>query len=115
MLFSDTHIKDLKNFPRNLWKIIRIFVQQYDKKKWKNFEEVIANSNYSSKTISKSYDVIPSIIYPGTNTSVFKPIEKNLDEKTILVNADNRVRRAHFALKNLKNVLILNISFFIIV
>ncbi|KAF6245752.1 glycosyltransferase family 4 protein [Nitrosopumilus sp. b2] len=105
LLFSDTYIKDLSFFTRTLWRIIRIFVQQYDKKRWKEFDEVIANSNYSAKTISQSYDVMPSVIYPGTNTSVFRPIEKNLDEKTILVNADNRVRRAHFALKNLKKLL----------
>ena len=115
LLFSDTYIKNLSFFMRNTWKIFRLFVQQYDKKKWNVFNEVIANSNYSAKTIAKNYDVAPSVIYPGTNTSVFKPIEKNLDEKTILINADARVRRAHFALKNLKNLLLKRQDFKILI
>ena len=105
LLYSDTYIKNLSVFTRTFWKFFRLFVRYDDKTKWKNFDHVICNSNFSGKKLLDAYDVKTTLIYPGANTQVFLPMEKNLEEKTILLAADGRVRRADFALKNIKKIL----------
>ena len=105
LLYSNTYTNNLPIFTRSLWKFLRLFVRYYDKKKWKNFDLVIANSNFSAKKLKEKYNVKPEIIYPGANTKVFLPMEKNLDEKSIMLIADGKVRRVEFALKNIKEIL----------
>ena len=105
LLYSDTYIKNLSVFTRIFWKFFRLFVRYDDKTKWKNFDHVICNSNFSGKKLLDKYNVKATLVYPGANTQVFLPMEKNLEEKTILLAADGRVRRADFALKNIKKIL----------
>ena len=105
LLYSDTYIKNLSVFTRTFWKFFRLFVRYDDKTKWKNFDHVICNSNFSGKKLLDKYNVKATLVYPGANTQVFLPMEKNLEEKTILLAADGRVRRADFALKNIKKIL----------
>ena len=105
LLYSDTYIKNLSVFTRTFWKFFRLFVRYDDKTKWKNFDHVICNSNFSGKKLHDKYNVKATLVYPGANTQVFLPMEKNLEEKTILLVADGRVRRADFALKNIKKIL----------
>ena len=105
LLYSDTYIKNLSVFTRTFWKFFRLFVRYDDKTKWKNFDHVICNSNFSGKKLFDKYNVKATLVYPGANTQVFLPMEKNLEEKTILLAADGRVRRADFALKNIKKIL----------
>ena len=105
LLYSDTYIKNLSVFTRTFWKFFRLFVRYDDKTKWKNFDHVICNSNFSGKKLFDKYNVKATLVYPGANTQVFLPMEKNLEEKTILLVADGRVRRADFALKNIKKIL----------
>jgi len=105
LLYSDTYTSNLPTATRILWKFFRLFVRYYDKKKWKNFDLVIANSNFSGKKLEDKYKVKPSMIYPGANTEVFLPMEKNFEEKSILLIADGKVRRVDFALKNIKKIL----------
>ena len=105
LLYSDTYIKNLSVFTRIFWKFFRLFVRYDDKTKWKNFDHVICNSNFSGKKLLDKYNVKATLVYPGANTQVFLPMEKNLEEKTILLVADGRVRRADFALKNIKKIL----------
>ena len=71
LLYTDTYINNLPTGKRWIWRIIRYFVRCYDKKSWKNFDQVVCNSEYSAKHISKFYDVDPLVIYQGTNTDVF--------------------------------------------
>ena len=47
LLYSDTYIKNLSVFTRTFWKFFRLFVRYDDKTKWKNFDHVICNSNFS--------------------------------------------------------------------
>ena len=105
LLYSDTYIKNLSVFTRIFWIFFRLFVRYDDKTKWKNFDHVICNSNFSGKKLLDKYNVKATLVYPGANTQVFLPMKKNLEEKTILLVADGRVRRADFALKNIKKIL----------
>ena len=105
LLYSDTYTNNLPTFTRILWKFFRLFVRYYDRKKWENFDLVIANSNFSGKKLEEKYNLKPNMVYPGANTKVFLPTEKNLDEKSILLIADGKVRRVEFALKNIKEIL----------
>ena len=101
LLYSDTYTNNLSTPTKIFWKIFRLFVRYYDKIKWKNFDLVIANSNFSGKKLEEKYNVKPDIIYPGANTEVFLPMEKELEEKSILLIADGKVRRVEFGLKNI--------------
>ena len=105
LLYSDTYVKNLPIFTRVFWKFFRLFIRYYDKMKWRYFDLVICNSNFSGKKLLDKYDVKPTLVYPGTNTRVFLPMEKDLKEKTILLIADGKVRRVEFALKNIKKIL----------
>lgn len=105
LLYSDTYTQNLSSFSRIVWRFLRLFVRYYDKKQWKNFDQVICNSNFSALRISEKYNVEPLVIYPGTDTNVFSPIQKNLNEKTILLIADHKTRRADFFLQNVNQLL----------
>ena len=101
LLFENTYTKNLSLFKQIIWKILRIFVRKYDKKKWKIFNQIICNSKFSASSISQKYNIEPIVIYPGTDTGFFTPSQKDLKEKLILLMADNRTRRADFFLKSL--------------
>lgn len=105
LLFSDTYINNLPFVNRTLWRFLRLFVRFYDKQKWKNFDQVISNSKFSGKKLLEKYNVISTLIYPGTKTEIFMPMKKNPEEKIVLLIADGRVRRADFALKNISKIL----------
>ena len=72
LLYTNTYIKNLPLGKYLLWIIFRLFIRVYDKKKWRCFDEVICNSKFSEKHISKIYHVKTSVTYVGTNTKVFK-------------------------------------------
>jgi glycosyltransferase involved in cell wall biosynthesis len=105
LLYSNTYTKNLSFLTGILWKFFRLFVRYYDKTKWKNFDLVFCNSNFSGKKLLDKYNVNPTLVYPGANTQIFLPMEKNLEEKSILLIADGKVRRVDFALKNIKRIL----------
>lgn len=98
-LYTDTYINNLSIGKRFLWKILRLFIRPYDKKKWKCFDHVICNSNFSASNISKSYEINPLVIYPGTNTQKFKPSNMQSKKRAILTMGDARNREADFLIK----------------
>ena len=104
LLYSDTYTKNL-TFPKYIfWKVFRLYVRYYDRKKWKYFDQVISNSEFSAHRISKKYYIKPTVIYPGTNTEFFIPSKDHPKERVILLIADHKTRRADFFLKNIKKI-----------
>jgi len=101
LLYTNTYIKNLSKGKYFIWIVFRQIIRIVDKNQWKNFDQVICNSKFSSMSISKKYDVDPIVIYPGTDTKFFIPSEKNLDEKGILLMANLKTPRAEFFLKSL--------------
>ena len=99
LLYADTYISNLTLGIRLLWRILRLFVRMYDKKKWKYFDQVICNSKFSANHISRVYGVKPTIIYPGTNTQAFVPINSTSKKRVILSIANHKTRRADFLIK----------------
>lgn len=99
LLYTDTYINNLPTGKRWIWRILRYFVRIYDIKKWKSFDQIICNSKYSAKQISKVYGVTPIVIYQGTNTQIFSP--KDVDKKrSILSMGDTYIRRADLLIKS---------------
>ena len=98
LLYTNTYINDLPTLKRLFWRIIRLFVRFYDKKKWKYFDQVISNSKFSANHISRFYDIKPIIIYPGTNTTVFTN-NSSQKQKAILSMGDIGLRRADLLIK----------------
>ena len=98
LLYTNTYIKNLSLKKYVLWLIIRIFVRPLDKKRWKNFDEVIYNSNFSASHISKIYKEIPlRVIHLGTRTNIFKP--SNIEKKrSFLSIAAQKAQRTDFLL-----------------
>ena len=98
LLYTNTYIKNLSLKKYVLWLIIRIFVRPLDKKRWKNFDEVICNSNFSASHISKIYKEIPlRVIHLGTRTNIFKP--SNIEKKrSFLSIAAQKAQRTDFLL-----------------
>lgn len=96
LLYTNTYIKNLSLGKYILWLIIRIFVRPLDKKRWKNFDEVICNSNFSANHISKIYKKIPMrVIHVGTKTNVFKPT--NTEKKRVFLSiAAQKTQRVDF-------------------
>ena len=70
LLYTNTYIKNLSLPKYLIWIILRIFVRRLDKKKWKEFDEVICNSKYSEKHITSKYDVKSSVFHLGTRTDL---------------------------------------------
>ena len=97
LLYTNTYIKNLSLPKYLLWIIIRIFVRKLDKKRWKEFDEVICNSKYSEKHIISKYDVKSSVIHLGTRTDFFKPTTRK--KNVILTFAAQKAQRSHFLLK----------------
>lgn len=99
LLYTDTYINDLPAIKRLPWQLIRQIIRIYDKRKWRCFDQVVCNSKFSSNHISKFYDIDPKIIYPGTNTRIFKKDELVTKQKAILSMGDIKLRRADLLIK----------------
>lgn len=104
LLYTNTYVKNLSHSKYLIWIILRQFIRIIDKKRWGNFDEIICNSNFSAQNISKTYNVKTRVIYPGTNTSIFKPIKKE-KKKVVLIIAAQRAQRANFLIQSIKNLL----------
>ncbi|EGP92873.1 glycosyltransferase family 4 protein [Nitrosarchaeum koreense] len=96
LLYTNTYIKNLSFGKYILWLIIRVFVRPLDKKRWKNFDEIICNSNFSANHISKIYTKIPiRVIHLGTRTNVFKAT--NIEKKRAFLSiAAQKAQRTDF-------------------
>ena len=99
LLYTNTYINNLEAKIRIPWRIIRLFVRFYDKYKWNFFDQVICHSKFTAKNIKKHYGVDSEVIYLGTNTNVFFPIENCVKKNTILTLGDSRIRRADLLIK----------------
>ena len=99
LLYTNTYINNLDAKIRIPWRIIRLFVRFYDKHKWNFFDQVICHSKFTAKNIKKHYGVDSEVIYLGTNTNVFFPIENCVKKNTILTLGDSRIRRADLLIK----------------
>ena len=99
LLYTNTYINNLEAKIRIPWRIIRLFVRFYDKHKWNFFDQVICHSKFTAKNIKKHYGVDSEVIYLGTNTNVFFPIENCVKKNTILTLGDSRIRRADLLIK----------------
>lgn len=96
LLYTNTYVKNLSLGKYVLWLIIRVFVRPLDKKRWKNFDEVICNSNFSANHISKIYkNISMRVIHVGTKTNVFKPT--NTGKKRVFLSiAAQKTQRSDF-------------------
>ena len=103
LLYTDTYINNLPTGKRWIWRIMRYFIRGYDKKCWKNFDQIVCNSEYSAKQISKIYHVNPVVIYQGTNMDVFTT-KNNVKERSILSMGDTYIRRADLLIKAAKKL-----------
>ena len=99
MLYTDTYINNLPNLTRLFWRFLRVFVREYDKKKWNCFNEVVCNSNFMAKYILKTYKKNTKVIYVGTDTNIFSPSEGVTKKRAILTIGDLKVRRVDFLIK----------------
>ena len=81
LLYTNTYINNLSIKTRIPWRIIRLFVRSYDKRKWKLFDEVISHSKFTAQNIKKHYGIDAPLMYLGTNTRVFSPDENNIKFK----------------------------------
>lgn len=98
MLYTNTYINNLPPITRWTWRIIRIFVRIYDKRKWGCFNQIICNSHFMSNYIAKTYKKTSTVIYPGIDTKIFSPLENCDKKKAILTMGDFKIRRADFLL-----------------
>ncbi len=99
LLYTNTYINNLTPKIRIPWRIIRLFVRFYDKHKWSFFDQIICHSKFTARNIKKHYGVDSEVIYLGTNTNVFSPIDNCVKKNAILTLADSRIRRADLLLK----------------
>ena len=104
LLYTDTYIKNLSKKKYLIWLVLRQFVRIIDKNRWKNFDEVICNSNFSAKNISKTYDVKTKIIHLGTRTDIFKPSVKG-KRKVVLAIAAQKAQRTEFLITSIEKLL----------
>ena len=93
LLYTNTYINNLKAKIRIPWRIIRLFVRFYDKRKWKLFDEVICHGNYTASNVKKYYGIDPKVIHLGTNTDVFSFIKNSNKKNAILSLGDTKIRR----------------------
>jgi len=96
MLYSNTYTRNLSTSKNLFWKLIRVFIRIYEKKKWNYFDQVICPSKFTAKHVDKIYGVKSVVIYPGTNTNVFKPSASLQKQKAVLCMGDIRPRHADF-------------------
>jgi glycosyltransferase involved in cell wall biosynthesis len=99
LLYENTYSKNLPKFKQYLWNFLRLFIRLYEKTKWKNFDHVIANSEFTATHLAKIHNIKPLVIYPGINSTLFSP--KPPKEKAIIVIADHQTRRADFLLDSI--------------
>lgn len=99
LLYTDTYINNLPTRTRIPWRIIRLFIRFYDKRKWKLFDEVICHSKFTANNVKKHYKINPEIIYLGTNTTIFSPPTNSIKQKAILTLGDTKIRRADLLIK----------------
>lgn len=99
LLYSGPYVKGLPIGKYILWRIMRLFVRIYDKKKWKYFDHVICNSKFTANQVSRVYGIKPKLIYFGTNTKNFTPTELYSKQRVILTLGDASVRRADMLIK----------------
>lgn len=99
LLYTDTYINNLPTRTRIPWRIIRLFIRFYDKRKWKLFDQVICHSKFTANNVKKHYKINPEIIYLGTNTTVFSPPANSIKQKAILTLGDTKIRRADLLIK----------------
>lgn len=98
MLYTNTYINNLSIMTRWSWRILRMLIRIYDKKKWNCFNQIVCNSYFMSKYIAKTYKKMADVIYPGIDTKVFSPPDVYSKKNSILTLADLKVRRADFLL-----------------
>ena len=94
LLYTDTYINNLPTKLRIPWRIIRLFIRFYDKRKWKFFDQVICHSNFTAKNVKKHYGINSKVIYLGTNINVFSTSNIPDKENVILTLGDTKIRRA---------------------
>jgi glycosyltransferase involved in cell wall biosynthesis len=98
LLYTNTYINNLPAKIQIPWRIIRLFIRIYDKRKWKFFDEVICHSNFTAKNVRKFYNVNPKVMLLGTDITKFCP--KNIPKSNcILTLGDTKIRRADLLLK----------------
>jgi glycosyltransferase involved in cell wall biosynthesis len=98
LLYTDTYINNLPAKIQIPWRIIRLFIRIYDKRKWKFFDEIICHSNFTAKNVRKFYNVNPKVMLLGTDIKKFCP--KNIPKSNcILTLGDTKIRRADLLLK----------------
>ena len=98
LLYTNTYINNLPLGKRSLWRVLRLFVRFYDKKKWNHFDQVICHTKFTAKNISKTYNIDPKIIYLETDTKVFSP-KNSIKKRAILSMGDTWIRRADLLIK----------------
>ena len=104
LLYTNTYIKNLSKIKYFLWLILRRYVRMMDKNSWKNFDDVICHSNFSSHNISKTYNVKTKVILLGTRTDIFHPT-KHKKKNVILSIAAQKTQRTDFLINSLKEEL----------
>lgn len=104
MLYTNTYINNLKITIRWIWKFLRLFVRQYDKKKWKCFDEIFSNSKFLREYILQTYKTKTNVVYPGTDTSIFTNFDDYTKQKAVLTMGDIKLRRADFLLHVVKQL-----------
>lgn len=104
LLYTNTYIKNLSKGKYFLWIILRQIIRIIDKKRWKNFDEVICHSNFSAKNISKTYNVETKVIFLGTRTNIFQPTNKQ-KKNVILSIAAQKTQRNDFLINSIEKLL----------
>jgi len=104
LLYTNTYIKNLTKGKYVTWLILRKIIRIIDKKLWNNFDDVICHSDFSSKNISRTYNLKTKVILLGTRTDVFKSTKKE-KENVILSIAAQKTQRTEFLIKSIENLL----------
>ena len=104
LLYTNTYIKNLSKGKYLLWLILRKVIRIIDKNRWKNFDDVVCHSEFSSSNISKTYNVKTKVILLGTRTDVFRPTTKE-KKKAILTIAAQKAQRADFLINSMEKTL----------
>lgn len=83
-----TFLQNIKNtYYKPAKFIFKTKFLQDEKKNIKSAQKVITNSNYIKKLILTTYNIHSTVIYPGINTAVFKPLRLNKSNFVLTVGA----------------------------